>query len=398
MLKLWLRIALVFATFNTGASFAAGTEKFYENASSNNALLNLLNHSKKSIDIEIYEMKDPSVHAAIRSALDRGLQVRIVQEPLTAAPSCRIFEVPSASDTAECTESKALVKDVRAKGGTYVPFNLATLCGTPGTKCFEHGKMVISDKQFVFLSTGNFNSSNLCNKVGNPEKCNRDYSVLSWDAGTVSTLQQIFELDIVGKTYDLSSILQNPAARKITVSPYSLAPLVQFIRSAKTMVQIENQYLKDQRLNDALIEVAKRGVKVYVMVASVCSFGKPKPTDIAQWTNTFTAFDQAGIQSRAFTKSIKVGGIFGYLHAKALLIDSKVAWVGSVNGSVMSTSNNREFGIFLEDETEALKLGAFLKSDFLEPGAETWQQSVTCEKDFPSGLESRADRDGLTVN
>lgn len=383
MFTQWLRTALVLGILNGAiVAQAAGTEKFFENASSNNALLNLINNSKKTIDIEIYEVKDARVHAAILAAIQRGVKVRIIQEPLTASPTCKIFEGKAADDTADCLARKKFVRDVRAKGGVYVPFNLANLCGQGQALCFQHGKMVISDGQFAFMSTGNFNASNLCDKTVS-ETCNRDYSVLTWDPGSVKTLQKIFNLDLIGKRYDLKGILAQPEAAKLTVSPYVLEPLVAFIRSAKQMVQVQNQYLNEPTLNAALIEAAQRGVKVYVMVASLCSFHQPKPgsNEVANWTRVFTAFDQAGVKSRIFTRKIKVGGAKGYLHSKAILVDSTRAWVGSVNGSVMSTSRNREFGIFIDDPTEALKLGAFMKSDFREPMSETWRQSIVCAKD-----------------
>lgn len=391
-----LRIALVFGWLmgTVPGAQAAGTEKFFENSSSNDALLNLLNNSKKSLDIEIYEMKDQRVHAAIRAALGRGVKVRIIQESLTAAPTCKVFEPKHVDDSEDCLLRKKLVKDVRAKGGIYLPFSFA-LCGKAPLEaaCFQHGKMVIADGRYAFVSSGNFNPSNLCDKA-KTQTCNRDYSVLTWDAGAVRTLQEIFNLDLRGQPYDLEAILARPEAAKLTVSPLALPNLVEFIRSAKKMIQIENQYLNDARLNEALIEAAQRGVKVYVMVTSLCAFHAPVPNspEWNRWVKQFTAFDQAGIQTRFFTNKIQVGGMKGYLHAKAILVDSERGWVGSVNGSTMSIFRNREFGIYLNDREEALKLGAFLKSDFREPMSETWRQSLQCEKDIkPNQSEMAAE-------
>ncbi|MBS1959953.1 MAG: hypothetical protein JST80_10805 [Bdellovibrionales bacterium] len=384
--KLWLRIAFVFATFSTQftTAKAEGTEKFYENASSNNALLNLLKNTKKTLDIEIYQMDDQDVHAALRAALARGVKIRIIQEPRPAGGGCLIFSSPVAADNPGCVANKKLIADVRKAGGTYVPFN-KELCGKPNSNCFEHGKMVISDNQYVLLSTGNFNSTNLCNAHFNPAKCNRDYSVLTWDPGSVRTLATIFAADLKSVPYDLGAILASNEAAKITVSPYSMKPLVEFIRSAKQLIQVQNQYLKDPELNQALMEAAQRGIKVYVQTASICAFGRPSASEGAAWTRIYTLFDQSKVQTRAFTQSIKVGGRKGYLHAKAILVDSVRAWVGSVNGSTTSITDNREYGIFINDEVEALKLGGFMKSDFLDPGAETWKESLQCKKDFGRG-------------
>ncbi len=67
-------------------------------------------------------------------------------------------------------------------------------------------------------------------------------------------------------------------------------------------------------INDALIAAAKSGVKVSVTVASLCSFGRPTPSEADKLSVLFTQFDQAGIDTRLFTKGIKVGGKEGYRH------------------------------------------------------------------------------------
>ena len=216
----------------------------------------------------------------------------------------------------------------------------------------------------------------------------------------VKVLSTVFENDLKGSSYNLEAILNSSNAQKLTISPFSLAPLVQFINSAKKTIQIQNQYLKDPTMNAAIMKAAKRGVNVYVMVSSACSFGRPKPSMVTQWNAQFGEFDQAGIHTKIFTRNILVSGVHGYLHAKAILVDSNRAWVGSVNGSTMSLSNNREFGIFLDDPTEVNKLSTFLYSDFTNPNAESWQDSLLCKHDprpTPQGEDSGAE-DPLTVS
>lgn len=374
VLTLWIGGAV-------GAPSSFAFEKFFENSTSQQPLLNLIQNTKKTLDIEVYEMEDPSVQDAIRKALRRGVRVRVIQEPSPVGEKCNLFDVSTPSNDPTCESERKLVRDIRAAGGVYVPFVTRELCRFKGTKCFQHGKLVISDQQYAFLSTGNFNSTSLCNRAAKPAKCNRDYSVLVWDAPSVRTFRRVFELDLKGKEYDLKSIVDHQDAQKVTVSPYSEKPLFDLIRSAKHLVQIQNQYLNDPEMNQLLIETAQRGVKVYVMVASACSFGKPDSGDIQRWTKTYGAFEQAGIRVRTFSSQMKVGGLPGYLHAKAILVDSVQGWVGSVNGSESGINNNREFGVMLRTESEALRLGAFLKSDFNSPDSQTWQESLQCRKD-----------------
>jgi phosphatidylserine/phosphatidylglycerophosphate/cardiolipin synthase-like enzyme len=162
--------------------------------------------------------------------------------------------------------------------------------------------------------------------------------------------------------------------------------MVAFIRSAKSSIMIQNQYLHEKNINQALIDAAHAGVKVYVNVASLCAFGPPKPDSLNPATPNsngaiFTAFDQAGIQTRMFSGQQTINGKIGYLHAKAIVVDGKYAWVGSTNGSYPATSANREFGIFFSDPTMVNHLASIMRYDFADARGETWQESAKCLRD-----------------
>jgi len=326
-------------------------------------------------------MDDPLFLAEIHAAVDRGVKVRVVKEDKPVGDACRVFDSVEAKDSSSCQAQKELVSYVQKSGGEYVPFNHTNLCGIAGTSCFEHGKIILVDGIQAFISTGNFNTSNLCNPSEHQTTCNRDYSVISRDSSVVSSLAQIFVNDLKGSAYAVKELMDGADFQKLTVSPYSLSPLISFIVGAKSKIQIQNQYLKDPDLNNALIEAAKRGVNVEVMVASVCSFGKPTETEITKWNSIYGSFDQAGIRSRIFSRAIKINGVGGYLHAKAIVVDGERAWVGSVNGSTTSLSDNREFGIFLTDRVEVKKLQFFMDQDFSNPNGETWEESAECKSD-----------------
>lgn len=368
---------------------AAATETFFENSSSA-PIIPFLQSAKTSIDIEIYEIKDTIVQNAVLAAIDRGVKVRVIQESESVGSNCPVFDKVYGHDPADCRVQKEFIQKVRAKGGLYIPFAFDQFCGAGRYRCLEHGKMIIVDQNRVMISTGNFNPTNLCDSQGVPagmnlSRCNRDYSIISTDQNVISTFLSVFEGDFKSKAYDLPKILSAPQAGKVTVSPYSLSPLVQFIRSAKKSILVQNQYMKNTELNEALIAAAKSGVKVFVMVNSICTFNKPDPVRdqvaIDLWKNTFKSFDAAGIQSRNFTKQISIKGYQGYLHSKAIVVDGSRAWVGSVNGSTMATSQNREFGVFMNDVNEVQKLANFIANDFNDSHTESWQESLICLKD-----------------
>jgi phosphatidylserine/phosphatidylglycerophosphate/cardiolipin synthase-like enzyme len=363
-------------------------------------LLPLLQNAKSSIDIEIYTMKDLKVRELLRAALARGVKVRIVKDGNPLGERCDVFgasdvssdtinATPSNGSTADCADQQKLVRDVRAAGGEYVPFNKSALCpnggGTNGNGCFEHGKIAIVDGSLALLSTGNFDSTNLCIASENPRSCDRDYSLVIGDATVLDTMQRIFNADLGGARYDVSSMIPSTIADSFTVSPVSLKPIVAFIDSARSSLAIETQYLKDPDMNDAIVRAAKRGVKVQVTVASFCAFGKPSQSEVNEVNQVYGAFDAAGVDSITFTSKSLVNGHAGYVHAKAIIVDGVRAWVGSVNGSAESLTQNREYGLIFDAAKDVSTVATQMSSDHRDGGDESWQDSLNCVKEGRGG-------------
>jgi cardiolipin synthase len=379
-------VALLFAWLGSSIALAASAtatvDHLYDNASDGSPVISLIQKAKKTIDIEIYTMKDVNVINELKAAMGRGVKLRIIQAPNPVLDTCAVFKEIAADTDPACVVLRSFVTYVNDHGGTYIPFSF-DLCGREGYSCYQHGKMVLVDKKQALISTGNFDTSNLCDLPLAPSRCNRDYSVVTTDTKVIKTLGKVFDNDVKGIAYDLKTILGD--MDRVTASPYSMQPLIDFINSAKKSIQLQNQYLNDPTLNQALIDAAGRGVKVFVQVASVTAFGKLNPDDdhakIDKWTATFTSFDQAGISTRIFDDQMKINGQAGYLHSKTILVDGKRAWVGSVNGSTKSLTQNREFGIFSEDKVFVKHLNEVMYADFTNRDSETWKQSLVCKKD-----------------
>lgn len=379
MKKRWLWIAgitllISSQAFGNTSRRPRADDQFFEN-STGSPFLKLLRSAKKTIDIETYTMNDPQADQEIRNALSRGVQVRIVEEPTPVGAACHPFgeSTAASSQTADCLRQQDLVNYVNQNGGRYVPFS-KDLCGK--TKhCYQHGKIVIIDGNAALVSTGNFDVSNLCDHSAGPKVCDRDYTILSRDGSILRALQNVFENDLAGNSTDLGNL----GTQDLTVSPNSMQPLMDFIGSATTSLQIETQYLSDPTMNQAIMDAASRGVQVSVMVASACAFGKPSASEVKKWTAIYSAFDSAGVNSRVFDSKMQVGGVAGYLHAKAIIVDGKRAWIGSVNGSKTSLTDNREYGIFINNSSMISDLNGYVSADFTNSLAQSWQDSIACQ-------------------
>ncbi len=378
-------VSSIFATI----AFAAPNPGFYEN-STGSPLIPLVQSARSSLDIEIYTMQDKKFRSALRSTLKRHVKVRIVKDGSPLGEKCDLFQPNSANTDSDCKDQRKLVEEVRASGGEFVPFNKKALCpnggGAEGHSCFEHGKIAIADRSTLLLSSGNFDSTNLCNSKSLEARCNRDYTLILDDQDVIDTVEAIFEHDLTGKSYDLKSLIPAKLNGRLTVSPFSLEPLVDFISSAQVSIDIETQYLNEPRTNAALIAAAKRGVRVSVTTASACAFDQPSKFTKEKVTKIYSAFDAAGISSRMFTAENKVKGHPGYLHAKAIVVDGVRAWVGSANGSTTAMTQNREYGYFFDDRGWVEKLLPIMTNDHASPNTESWRESLNCTKDQPENM------------
>jgi phosphatidylserine/phosphatidylglycerophosphate/cardiolipin synthase-like enzyme len=364
-------------------------------------IFQVIGGAQKSIDIEIYEMKDPNVTQALRQAMDKGVIVRIVKEPTPIGQLCDPWGVgfpdknaakikdpaARAATIADCLDQQKLVQDVRTHGGAYEKFAKAQLCGQDKkTKnCFQHGKIIIADqadqkKRIALISSGNFNASNLCDLSRNPDTCNRDYTVTSQDPITVATLEEVFENDLKGVRYDLRTIAnRQELTDRLTVSPFSLDPLKSLLMSAQTSVQLQNQYIHaDSDIPDVLIALSHKGVNVELQVADVCLHGPPPDKQAYQLFLEFAALENAGVKVRMFNKAHKIDGKPGYLHAKSIVVDGNHAWVGSVNGSATSLNENREFGVYTRNPAQVKSLSQTMRQDFSDSTSQTWRDSLKC--------------------
>lgn len=391
-----LLIASVLPLHQARALIAAPAARYkiqalYEN-STELPTIKFVSSAAKTIDIEIYTMEDPTFRQALRNALQRHVRIRIIKEPTPIGnTSCLYFSASQPNETPDCTDQKKLMGEILHAGGAVVPFNKAFCPAWIQGHCLEHGKLIVIDagialRQAALISSGNFDSSNFCDPAGNPGVCNRDYTIVTKDVEVINTLEAIFQKDLAGVPYDVTTLMSPSVQVKLTVSPASEAPLVAFIRSAKSTIVIQNQYLHEKGINQALIDMAHAGVKVYVNVASLCAFGPPTPDSLdLNIPNSpaamLNAFEQAGIQVRMFTGAQTINGKIGYLHAKAIIIDNKYGWMGSVNGSSPATSANREFGLFFNDPLMINHLSQVMHYDFVDPRGETWQESAKCLRD-----------------
>ncbi|MBC5635557.1 cardiolipin synthase [Ornithinibacillus sp. BX22] len=120
---------------------------------------------------------------------------------------------------------------------------------------------------------------------------------------------------------------------------------IKMILSAKEYVYIQTPYfIPDESLRDAIRIAALSGVKVKIMIPN-----KPDHPFV-YWATLSYVGDmlQAGAEVYIYQK--------GFLHSKTIVVDGKIASVGTANIDVRSFRLNFEVNAFLYDRTLAAKL------------------------------------------
>jgi cardiolipin synthase A/B len=108
--------------------------------------------------------------------------------------------------------------------------------------------------------------------------------------------------------------------------------------------------MNDSGIEQALANAAQHGVQVKVILPSASSTsGDSNSQGIA-------TIKQSGVQVREDPQL--------YMHAKIIVVDNKVAFVGSENISTQSLDQNRELGIIVSDPSALNTLQTTFQNDW----------------------------------
>ena len=122
----------------------------------------------------------------------------------------------------------------------------------------------------------------------------------------------------------------------LVVSPInSRNDFTSLINSAHHTLLIEAEEMDDSNIEQAIANAAQHGVHVEVIL--------PSPSGSSGDSNSqgISAIKQGGVQVREDPQL--------YMHAKIIVVDGKIAFVGSENISTQSLDQNRELGIIVSD-------------------------------------------------
>jgi phosphatidylserine/phosphatidylglycerophosphate/cardiolipin synthase-like enzyme len=201
---------------------------------------------------------------------------------------------------------------------------------------FYHVKSVVVDRERAWLSTGNLV----------PYFMERERNIDVWDddPADVADILEIFAADAAGRSPDLD-------CTRLVVSPENARErIVALIDSAEESLVIHSMQLKDDDVRAAIAARAAAGVDVRVLLAY--------PGWIADNSDAADYLAANGVDARYQE--------YPDTHIKLVLVDDAAAYVGSVNLSWNSLTNNREIGVLLWDDAAITAIGEMFDGDWTD--------------------------------
>ncbi len=257
-------------------------------------ILREIEKAQKSINLEMYLLSDKKIIQALKDAKKRGVEIKIILEKNPY--NLEWF-------------NKKIFKELK-EVGIQTQWSNSEFSLT-------HSKFMIIDDQKAIIMTCNFTYSGLNNS--------RDFGLINFDLKDVLEIKKLFEADWQKESFFSSR-------PNLVISPInSRFKLESLIKNAKSEILIATEIMKDQSIQELLIKAQKNGVQVKILLADI------KTGEINRDTGKY--FQTQNMQVKYLQKP--------FLHAKIMIIDNKILYLGSINFSSASMDENRELGILL---------------------------------------------------
>ncbi len=272
-----------------------------------------LRAASKSVDLTMYLLTDRTLIHALEYAHGNGVQVRVILERYPYG-----FGVSGRS----------------ANQNAYDQLTAANIQvhWSPSRFALTHEKAMIVDGKSALILTLNFTASAFTT--------NREFGVIDQDPTDVRAADAIFSADWNDRSH-------SPSDPHLVVSPSnSRASLDALVRRAKRSVEVYAEEVQDTAIEAALAAAQKRGAAVRLI----------SNANDASNTKGLNRLRNAGVRIHLVTSP--------YIHAKVIIVDRSLAFVGSENISSASLDENRELGVILSDKRAISRLEVTFDHDW----------------------------------
>lgn len=269
----------------------------------------------KTLDMTMYELVDSTAQQDLAALAAKGVIVRVILDQ----------NLEKSSNTAAYNSLAASNVQVHWANPAYSA---------------THQKTITVDGARSLILTANLTSRYYTTS--------RDFGVIDTDAKDVAEIERVFGLDFK------NSKATPGAADDLMWSPnLARAGLLAVINGATKTLQVENEEMSDSVIVEALAARAKAGVAVTVIMTNTAD----------KYASEFALLSAAGAAVYTYPDAATVL----YIHAKVMLADAALAsgraYLGSINFSTASETQNRELGLTTTTPAVLQSLNTTLSSD-----------------------------------
>lgn len=284
-------------------------------------IVEAIRSARLSVFMEIYLLTNKNVINALEEDANNGVDVRVMLE-----------QHPYGGGVLSPQETLDRLQAAGVKARFSNPAFTLT-----------HEKGLIIDGDVAYIMTSNMTNAAL--GTGKYTK-NREYDIIDTHPQDVQAIDAIFQADWQRNT----AIFSNP---NLVVSPLnSRSAFNTLISRARHTLLVTAEEMQDSGIEQDLIAASQRGVTIQVILPT------PAGGSGDSNSNGITTIKQEGVTVREDPRL--------YMHAKILVVDGQMAFVGSENISSQSLDRNRELGIIIDDSSVINTLEQTFHADWVD--------------------------------
>jgi cardiolipin synthase len=272
--------------------------------------------ARKTLDKTMYSLIDPTATAALIADARRGVAVRVL---LDSTPGNKATNQPA-------------YDDLRAHG-------VKVRWAWPGV--LWHQKSIVRDGRAVAVMSCNLNAAYY--------SVIRGWIVVTDKPATVAGVEATFNADF-RHNHKPPARGVVPKGSQLVWSPGAQRPLIKLIGSARpgTTLYAEDEQLDSAAIDQALIAAAKRGVTVELTM-----------TANPDWTAAFDTLVAGGVHVSLYVPTAPL-----YIQSKAISVNGRTVYVGSVNFTRAMMQDDRNMGIITHDWIVVRGITSTMARDF----------------------------------
>jgi cardiolipin synthase A/B len=302
------------ATARPAAPPAAGLRVLTEPQAGIGPIYKLITGARRSVDLTMYELRDPTAEADLAADAARGVDVRVILD-------------------------RNLEQSRNTGAYDYLAAHRVHVVWAPANMTYHQKTLTVDSATSVIMTL---------NLVTEDYPGTRDFAVIDTDHSDVAAIAATFNADFSGHA------VNPPDGADLVWSPTNAeASVLAVIRGARHSLAVENEEMDDPAVTSALAAAARRGVNVTITM-----------TEDSRWDDAFTELARDGAHIRLYPDSSRDL----YIHAKAIVADAgrpgQQVFVGSQNFSVASLGYNRELGIRTTSPAVVAAVSAALARDY----------------------------------